>query len=161
MSKTCSPLVLSEYLLCTEIVFDIQNNFCIQHVLPMFCKKKSFWQKFTCKTKFISYISVSTHLWYCRVSKLFGGGQRHYSAVVKSIFSKPWACCYLRKFEVKITADDPMAVNRCWLQNSGPLLLLCSVIFAEIKCTGQVALSKRPINYISRNTYCLVTCLNL
>ena len=64
-------------------------------------------------------------------------------------------------FEVKITADDPMAVNCCWLQNSGPLLLLCSVIFAEIKCTGQVALSKRPINYISRNTYCLVTCLNL
>ena len=35
---------------------------------------------------------------------------------VKSIFSKPWACCYLRKFEVKIMADDPMAVNRCWLQ---------------------------------------------
>ena len=29
-------------LLCTEIVFDIQNNFCTQHVLPMFCKKKSF-----------------------------------------------------------------------------------------------------------------------
>ena len=29
-------------MLCTEIVLDIQNNFCIQHVLPMFCKKKSF-----------------------------------------------------------------------------------------------------------------------
>ena len=41
---------------------------------------------------------------------------RHAAAVVKSIFSKPWACCYLRKFEVKIMADDPMAVNRCWLQ---------------------------------------------
>ena len=31
-----------ENLLCTEIVFDIQNNFCTQHVLPMFSKKKSF-----------------------------------------------------------------------------------------------------------------------
>ena len=26
----------------TEIVSDIRNNFCTQHVLPMFCKKKSF-----------------------------------------------------------------------------------------------------------------------
>ena len=26
----------------TEIVSDIQNNFCTQQVLPMFCKKKSF-----------------------------------------------------------------------------------------------------------------------
>ena len=34
-----------ENMLCTEIVFDIQNNFCTQHVLPMFCKKKSFWDK--------------------------------------------------------------------------------------------------------------------
>ena len=33
----------------TEIVSNIQNNFCTQHVLPMFCKKKSFWQRFTCK----------------------------------------------------------------------------------------------------------------
>ena len=24
-----------------------ENNFCSQHVLPMFCKKKSFWQRFT------------------------------------------------------------------------------------------------------------------
>ena len=31
-----------ENMLCTEIVFDIQNNFCTQHVLPMFYKKKSF-----------------------------------------------------------------------------------------------------------------------
>ena len=29
-------------MLFTEIVFDIQSNFCIQHVLPMFGKKKSF-----------------------------------------------------------------------------------------------------------------------
>ena len=29
-------------MLCTDIVSDIQNNFCTQHVLPMFCKKKSF-----------------------------------------------------------------------------------------------------------------------
>ena len=33
---------------CTEIVSDIQNNVCTQHVLPMFCKKKSFWQRFIC-----------------------------------------------------------------------------------------------------------------
>ena len=31
-----------ENMLCTEIVSDIQNNFCTQHTLPMFCKKKSF-----------------------------------------------------------------------------------------------------------------------
>ena len=31
-----------ENMLCTEIVFDIQNNFCTQHVLLMFSKKKSF-----------------------------------------------------------------------------------------------------------------------
>ena len=31
-----------ENMLCTEIVFDIQNNFCTQLVLPMFYKKKSF-----------------------------------------------------------------------------------------------------------------------
>ena len=37
-----------ENMLCTEIVSDIQNNFCKQHVLHMFCKKKSFWQRFTC-----------------------------------------------------------------------------------------------------------------
>ena len=35
-------------MLCTEIVSDIQDNFCTQHVLSMFCKKKSFWQRFTC-----------------------------------------------------------------------------------------------------------------
>ena len=31
-----------ENMLCTKIVFDIQNNLCTQHVLPMFFKKKSF-----------------------------------------------------------------------------------------------------------------------
>ena len=36
-------------MLCTEIVLDIQNNVCTQHVRPMFCKKKRFWQRFTCK----------------------------------------------------------------------------------------------------------------
>ena len=36
-------------MFCTEIVSDIQNIFCAQNVLPMFCKKKSFWQRFTCK----------------------------------------------------------------------------------------------------------------
>ena len=40
-----------ENMLCTEIIFDIQNNFCTQLVLPMFCKKKSFWQKFTCNSQ--------------------------------------------------------------------------------------------------------------
>ena len=33
-----------ENMLCKEI----QNNLCTQHVLPMFCKNKSFWQRFTC-----------------------------------------------------------------------------------------------------------------
>ena len=36
-----------ENMLCTEIVYDIQNNLCRQHVL-MFCKNRSFWQRFTC-----------------------------------------------------------------------------------------------------------------
>ena len=31
-----------ENMLCTGIVFDIQNNFCTQHVLLMFYKKKNF-----------------------------------------------------------------------------------------------------------------------
>ena len=31
-----------ENMLCTEIDFDIQNNFCTLHVLPIFCKNKSF-----------------------------------------------------------------------------------------------------------------------
>ena len=34
-----------ENMLCIEIVFDIQNNFCTQHVLPMFCKKEEFLTK--------------------------------------------------------------------------------------------------------------------
>ena len=35
-------------ILCTDIDFDIQNNSFTQHVLPMFCKNKKFWQLFTC-----------------------------------------------------------------------------------------------------------------
>ena len=35
-------------MLCTKIVSDIQNNFCTQIVNLMFCKKESFWQRFTC-----------------------------------------------------------------------------------------------------------------
>ena len=34
-----------ENMLCTEIVFDIQNNFCTQHVLPMYCKKEELLTK--------------------------------------------------------------------------------------------------------------------
>ena len=38
-----------EDMWCTKIVFYIQNNFCTtKHALPMFCKKRSFWQRFTC-----------------------------------------------------------------------------------------------------------------
>ena len=48
-----SKLKPGENMLCAEIVSDIQNNFWTQHVLPMFCKKKSFWQRFTCTT--VSY----------------------------------------------------------------------------------------------------------
>ena len=39
--------------MCTEIVSDIQNSFCTQYVLPMFFKKESFWQRFTCTQTFI------------------------------------------------------------------------------------------------------------
>ena len=31
-----------ENMLCTKIVFDIQNNICTQHVLHMFCKNMNF-----------------------------------------------------------------------------------------------------------------------
>ena len=41
-----STIDSADYLLCTEIVFDIQNNLCTQDVIPMFCKNKSFWQRF-------------------------------------------------------------------------------------------------------------------
>ena len=35
---------------CVQKLFlKFQNNFCTKHVLPMFCKNKSFWQRFTCK----------------------------------------------------------------------------------------------------------------
>ena len=43
-----SKLKSGENTFCTEIVSDIQNNFCKQHVLPMFFEKKRFWQRFTC-----------------------------------------------------------------------------------------------------------------
>ena len=36
-----SKLKAGENMLCTEIVSDIQNNFCTQHVLPMFCKRRA------------------------------------------------------------------------------------------------------------------------
>ena len=37
-----SKLKPGENMLCTQIVSDIQNNFCTHHVLPMFCKQKIF-----------------------------------------------------------------------------------------------------------------------
>ena len=43
-----SKLKPGENMLCTKIVSGIQNNLCKQHVLPMSCKNKSFWQRFTC-----------------------------------------------------------------------------------------------------------------
>ena len=72
-----SKLKPEENMLCTEILSDIQNNFCTQHVLPMFCKKKSFWQIFTCNLRFLVYILVllfvllwflvdlTVHFYYC------------------------------------------------------------------------------------------------
>ena len=48
--------ISSSNLLCTEIVSDIQNNFC---VLAMFCKKKSFWQRFTCNTMESKFFEVA------------------------------------------------------------------------------------------------------
>ena len=47
----------------TEIISDIQNNFCTQHVLPMFCKKKCFWQRLTCRIGFyIVWFACFVHL---------------------------------------------------------------------------------------------------
>ena len=44
--KSLSEAILfaehGENMWCTKIVLNIRNNFCTQHVLPMFCKKNSF-----------------------------------------------------------------------------------------------------------------------
>ena len=53
-----------ENMLCTEIDFDIQNNLCTQHVLPMFCKNKSFQQRFTCTNKINVIVSQAGFLMY-------------------------------------------------------------------------------------------------
>ena len=59
-----SKLKPGENMLCTEIVSDIQNNFCTQLVLPMFCKKKSFWQRFTCTEPYsYRHWTESSHIW--------------------------------------------------------------------------------------------------
>ena len=39
-----------ENMLCTKIVLSVRNHFCTQYVLPMFYKKKSVWQRFTCNS---------------------------------------------------------------------------------------------------------------
>ena len=57
-------------MLCTDIVSDIQNNFCTQHVLPMFCKKKSFWQRFTCISYILGFIMQSLiSFWSFQIKK--------------------------------------------------------------------------------------------
>ena len=46
---------------CVQKLFlTLRTIFCTQHVLPMFCKKKSFWQRFTCTRQF----SVQVHISY-------------------------------------------------------------------------------------------------
>ena len=52
--QLCMKIPSSEHgenMLCTVIVSDIKNNFCTQLFVPMFCKKKSLWQRFTCSIK--------------------------------------------------------------------------------------------------------------
>ena len=34
------------------ILYQLTDNFCTQYVLPMFCKKKNFWQRYTCTNFF-------------------------------------------------------------------------------------------------------------
>ena len=46
-------------MLCAKIVFYLQNNFCTQLVLPMFSKKKSFWQRFTLRLELMIYVKKS------------------------------------------------------------------------------------------------------
>ena len=53
---------------CTEIVSDIQNNFCTQNVLPRFCKKKSFWQRFTCTLRAMA-INPNPDIYYKGITK--------------------------------------------------------------------------------------------
>ena len=57
-----SKLKHGKNMLCTEIVSHIQNIFCTQHVLPMFCKKKSFWQRFTCTENFLNIDDLNKHI---------------------------------------------------------------------------------------------------
>ena len=60
-----SKLRPGENMLCTEIASDIQNSFCTQHVLPMFYKKKSYWQRFTCQK--VLFRLVWPQLWNLKV----------------------------------------------------------------------------------------------
>ena len=65
MKIPCSNL---ERTCCVQKLFDIQNNFCTQLVLPMFCKKKSFCQRFTCTEvnhcKSNVFFGFPDHIWF-------------------------------------------------------------------------------------------------
>ena len=58
-----SKLKLGKNRMCTEIVSDIQNNYCTQHILPMFCKKEALLTKIYLYLSEI-YIIHSTYLIY-------------------------------------------------------------------------------------------------
>ena len=48
---------------CVQKLFLIfRIFFCTQHVLPMLCKKKSFWQRFTCNSWIAWILMRGTHL---------------------------------------------------------------------------------------------------
>ena len=44
----CQAQAWGEHVVYRNCFWHSEQFFCTQHVLPMFCKKKSFWQRFTC-----------------------------------------------------------------------------------------------------------------
>ena len=100
-------------MLCTEIVSDIQNNFCTQHVLPTLCKKKSFWQRFTCNvtsSNFWVFLSIRTRLKKCCHDEL-----------KSEIFCQieHWTFCSFKSSSIRGHSCHKNSVVGCFSLNTG------------------------------------------
>ena len=130
-----------ENMLCTKIVLNVRNNFCTQHVLPRFelgifmywtcdvvvswCKKKRFWQIFTCTylfpwdflevselkpfpvirsllEKWIKY-SITLQSYYRLFSEFFFWKILSNSTTMRSLLQCGWLLCWMMLCRVKAT----------------------------------------------------------
>ena len=110
-------------MLCTEIVSDIQNNFCTQHVLPMYCKKKSFWQRFTCTRSILGFKDFKV-LGICD----FACNKLCYVPHPNNYKSRPWlqsfahSCHYcIRKYKIYY-CGTLLTLNSWWTEKKYILL---------------------------------------